>query len=197
MRYNPLRDGESGLHDLRAEVEGQFERLLDLGVDLTHVDTHQHVHLNKFVSEIISTSAAKYGVTRMRRCREPLFYSMLGMSFLGNVRRLNFAKWMLARHLTSLRQVPLRSSDAYFGLSFSGNMTVSVLKRFFETISGNETWEIAMHPGNPVSTGATTTGLAPFYASPRRREELAALCDPEVKEVISRRGIELVSWTAV
>ncbi len=197
LRYNPLAEGDAELQGLRAEIDSQFQYLADLGVNLTHVDTHQHVHLNKYVSEAIASAAAKFGVTRMRCCREPLFFSMLGVELFENARRLNIAKWLLARLITSRRGTPLTSTDAYFGLNFSGNMSSRVITRFFESIDGDATWEVASHPGVPIPPAEVGAGYAPFYGSPHRLKELQALCEPEVQDIVARRGIELVSWASV
>src|SRR6476620_11274621 len=52
--------------DVRRELSAQLERLTAVGVPLTHLDTHQHLHLWPLVREVVIDLAVEHGITALR-----------------------------------------------------------------------------------------------------------------------------------
>lgn len=94
--------------------------------------------------------------------------------------------------------VPLRGCDPrvdhrgdFYGQSGKGEpapqlITVDALERVIVSLGDGWT-ELACHPGEPDDE------LESMYGT-ERSQELATLCDPRVREVIDREGIELCSF---
>ena len=54
---------------LTEEMEAQIQRCLDMGVSLTHLDSHHHVHTEWSVFELIRPLIRKYGIQFVRQAR--------------------------------------------------------------------------------------------------------------------------------
>lgn len=52
--------------DLRRELDAQIVRVEELGVAVTHLDTHQHLHLWPPVREVLLELAARHGIVAVR-----------------------------------------------------------------------------------------------------------------------------------
>lgn len=52
--------------EVRREVSAQIERALSAGVILTHLDSHQHVHLLPKVADVVIKEAERYGIRYIR-----------------------------------------------------------------------------------------------------------------------------------
>lgn len=58
--------GSVNRRELALEIRSQFENLLDSGVKVSHVDSHQNTHLSVPIMRLIAQSAAKYRVFAVR-----------------------------------------------------------------------------------------------------------------------------------
>jgi predicted glycoside hydrolase/deacetylase ChbG (UPF0249 family) len=202
LRRTLLGSGRARLlAQIRAEFDAQIRRALDHGIRPTHLDSHQHVHVSGGVFSILEELAQAYGIGALRLVREPLFAFELYAGALGNLRRKNPLKMALMLLLTRGRRPRLPSNDAFFGLMYSGNLTLEHLLRFVRRIAGSPlTWELAVHPGFPKAEGERVYERPSddaFIASPCRRIELEALLAPELKAEIRRSGVELISFGAL
>lgn len=70
---------------LREELEAQWERALELGVQPTHIDSHQHVHVSSVIFDVVAAFALKKNVP----LRVP--WSWPGRSDRGLKRRIKSA----------------------------------------------------------------------------------------------------------
>lgn len=164
---------------LHAEIDAQFAAFAATGLPLDHVNAHKHMHLHPVIGAALLEVGARYG---MNAVRAPLEHRAL----LGErVRGVDVAKPFARRFQRSARAKGLRVPDRTFGLAWSGAMTPArvrgILARLPEGVS-----EIYLHPA---------TGPYPLSAPGYRYEaELAALLDPEAREIVARRGIRLARF---
>ena len=54
------------LRELRDEVSAQIQRLKDIGFNLTHADSHHHIHTCVFFEDTIKDVLFKYGINKIR-----------------------------------------------------------------------------------------------------------------------------------
>lgn len=184
---------------LAREMDAQFSTAVELGAALTHVDSHQHVHMNPRIFAMLEDTAERYGVRRMRLCREPLFwFEMLGADLFGNLRRLNPIKLALVRYLGRRITPRLTTNDRFFGLMYSGHVTRTALDRLLGHISGSgEVFEIGLHPGRrapPDCMAYPQPGYNAFISSPNREAELLLLTAADLAQRVRHKGIELMSY---
>jgi len=196
-----LRGGRRGrdvLSQIRAEFAAQFALASDYGIPLTHVDSHQHVHMNARIFAIVADLAPRFGVRRVRFTFEPA-WPMFILAGLGPaIRRKNQLKWALVRWLARDITSPLPTTDCFFGLLHSGVMSKQVLTELIRRLSPRASTEICIHPGFPQAASQPAVKeyqLDRFTMSPYRQIEHDALVDPAIADLVRCRGLRLVSYT--
>jgi len=166
--------------DVRRELTAQLERVVGIGLSVTHVDTHQHTHLWPLVGGVVTQLAVRYSVPVVRlpwsRRRGPVG---TGVRLLARG---------LSRRLADAGRV---RTAAYAGLDESGSLGLGALDRALAAAAGDgaATLEVNSHPGVAHDPDA-----ARFDWGFHRAQELAALTDPRVRELVERRGFRLASF---
>ena len=67
------------------EVENQIQRCTSAGIQLTHVDGHQHLHTFPPIFKAIQLTLEKYNITKMRYLNPPWFEMEFKQLFKINV----------------------------------------------------------------------------------------------------------------
>jgi predicted glycoside hydrolase/deacetylase ChbG (UPF0249 family) len=165
--------------DVRRELTAQLERVLGLGLPVTHLDTHQHTHLWPLVGRVVTELAVAHEVPVVRlpssRARGPV----------GTGVRL------LSRRLArTLDDAGLRHTAAYAGLDESGSLGLGALDRALAAAaaSGAVTMEVNAHPGVADDPDSSRFDWGFHWA-----RELAALTDPRARDLVERHGFRLAS----
>jgi chitin disaccharide deacetylase len=183
------------IEQIKLEMKAQLRRALDLGVTLTHVDSHQHVHMNPVLFAILEEEASALGVRRMRMTREPFRIFLNASHYSQMLKRRNLSKWLITRAYAGWIKPRLERPDMFFGVLHSGTIVKDVLLGVLAAIPADRSVEICVHPGLPSQSSLRPLeGFDIFSASPFRRLEHDALIDPEVAELVHRRGITLRSF---
>lgn len=192
--------GDSGrrlLAQIRTEFTAQLALARDLGVTPTHIDSHQHIHMNPAIFKVFEEVAEKFGIDRYRFCREPFPSFALYLNATQALLRKNHLKWALIRWRGSAIRPRFPTTDYFFGILYSGIMTKQVLLSMLEWLPPQASLEIGIHPGfrvHPGELGSSESGFAGFISSPARQEEHDALAAEETAELIRRRGLRLRSF---
>jgi len=183
---------------IRREFEAQMSLVRDMGLPVTHVDSHQHVHMNPHIFEIVESLAERYGISRIRFSRESFFGFALTTNLWANLCRNNPSKLLLVRMLARRIRPRLQSSDRFFGLMYSGAVTPRAFTRLIAHIAlSRSLYEVGIHPGYAIGGGEriySQPGVDDFIKSSHREEELRLLIDPEVHKMIEDCGVRLMSF---
>ncbi|NNG00666.1 MAG: ChbG/HpnK family deacetylase [Desulfobacteraceae bacterium] len=124
---------------LERELFEQVSRLKDTGLEISHLDSHQHLHLLPGIRDMAIRIAKKFGikwvrVPRSHRCSP----GALGMNFLSRGLK------------PRLRHHHLRYTDNSLGFDAGGNMDESTLATLI-THCRQGTNELIFHPGHDAS----------------------------------------------
>ena len=179
------------------EIRAQLEKGQTFDVPFTHLDSHQNIHLNPFVFNILTAAARDFGYTHIRRCREPFPLFFLTHRLMDIIRRKNPLKLFVSRALTALTQTDFKTTDRYFGMLYSGLFTPDILTRYLHTLRPGHSYELAIHPGFSVpqnQTPYTRHSVNAFLWSPDRRSELEAVTSGAVGACVQAQNIELISF---
>lgn len=175
-----------GIREVRTEIEAQFARVLDAGVQPTHADSHQHLHVLPGVCDIVLDCARSAGLGVIRI---PLESGGL-QAGAGRGRRLQATLLSyLSRHTAMrARTAGIRYPDRFWGVGVSGRMTEDNL---LETIRrlGTGVNEIMCHPG--FSDPETERRYRWHY---HWDEEAAGLRSEAVARLTGERGIRLAGF---
>jgi chitin disaccharide deacetylase len=184
---------------IRTELNAQIGLLRDRGFELTHLDSHQHFHMNPVIFRIAEELANRNGIGSMRFVREPFFGFHLYHRVLPNLRRLNQIKGALLA-LQARRITPnLRTNDAFYGVLQSGNVDKWSFIRLLRKIAGSDrVWEVGIHPGFPADEiRPSHAEFGPWFTSLWRKRELDLLVDPDVRAALQKERIELTSYASL
>jgi len=166
------------------ELRAQMMRILDAGLQPSHLDTHKHTHLLPPVLEAVSRLAREFGVPWVRR---PFDFGIdakakwtkrtvaVGM----RLAKPRFAHWLDG----------LKTTDHFTGFQLTGTLDGSSLLRTLAALPEGLT-EFMCHPGylGPELREAKTR------LKQSREIELRALISPEARELITSRNIHLVNY---
>ena len=183
------------IDQIRGEVRAQLARAADLGLTLTHVDSHQHVHMNPALFAVLEEEALAFGIRRIRFSREPLRALFLSGVYSQILKRNNLPKWLATRACAQRIKPRLETPELFFGVLNSGAVLKPVLLNILATIPSHKSVEICVHPGLPDCSAASSGNrFEGFSTSFFRRLEHDALVDPEVRALVRSRGLQLQSF---
>ncbi len=171
--------GRLDVEDVRREFRAQIERVLGDGLPVTHLDTHQHLHLWPGVARVVVELAQHFGIPAVRLPRS----HSRGPVGVG----VNLLSTRLAGRLDV---AGLHRTMDFAGLDEAGAMDQAlprVLNRL--ALRGGTTVEVNAHPGE-----ADDPDLGRFSWGYRWGHELTALTDPALPTLVSDAGFRLASW---
>ncbi len=150
----PTDDAVAVADELQRQL-AKFRQLV--GRNPTHIDSHQHVHLDEPVRSLLIQAARELAVP--------------------------------VRHFTPA----VRYSGAFYGQTRTGTpfpsaISVEALMRVLATLPPGAT-ELGCHPGE----GDDLHGM---YRA-ERAQEVAALCDPQIRAALVAKNVELCSFSDV
>lgn len=167
--------------DIEREFSAQIEALISAGIGLTHVDTHQHLHLWPQVGSAVIKTAQLHGIRAIRSpTSERLDPRSLAIRTLAR----------FAQHRSD--RAGLWSAKAAAGLDGAGQVATAALVSNIEQLarSGASTCEMWMHPGI-----ADDPARARYQWNYRWSDELEALCSADARAAVQRSGLQLRTYT--
>jgi hopanoid biosynthesis associated protein HpnK len=174
--------------EVRRELRAQISKAIDGGLPISHLDSHQHLHMVPGIRSIVVELARTFDIRAIRFPRERIRWYMAvrlhRLPRLGQMMALN-AVCALSRRTT------VATTDHFVGFFDGGRLSTRSLKRVLAHLPRTGTCELACHPGIADSAEGRMTGA---YV---RSNELHALCDPDIAEMVRARGIQLVSFRDV
>jgi predicted glycoside hydrolase/deacetylase ChbG (UPF0249 family) len=175
--------------DLQAEWSAQIECILDEGIRLTHLDSHQHLHILPGLTEICQQLALRFHIPFIRvpvesllRLETPSLHGckrMAGATILGGC-------WLLGRLVA--HQQPLDCTLRFLGFHDGGQLDQKRLLRMLRSLRPGRRYELMCHPGHTPDE-PDIQDWKYHHAT-----ELQALTDPLVLAEIKSRAIRLCSF---
>lgn len=168
---------------VEAELRRQIEAIKGLGIAVSHLNGHHHIHVLPQIVPIVAALAREYRVPAVRLPRAT------GPGGFGLVR----LKWRLisrcaARARGVFAKAGLYMPDHFVAWYARGHRTRAELMAALDSLAAGVT-ELAVHPGLRDDTLAAVDSYVE-----QRPLELAALCDVAVRRHLHERGIALMSF---
>jgi chitin disaccharide deacetylase len=181
--------GKISMQEVKMEFHAQTKKILDHGISITHIDSHQHIHILPKIADITIELAEKYGIKYIRYPKEDFeFRNILSIRKLKRIVQQMAVTFFCLYSRNRLRNYSL---DHFFGFYDGGRLDKEKLIRIFRKVNRG-TNELMCHPGLGRDPN-TPTGYEHWdYAW---GVELNSLMDEEIKEVISRENIQLVNFS--
>ncbi len=174
---------------LKKEIEAQIVKFLESDIVLTHMDGHLNIHLHPTVFSILLPLMKKYEIKAIRVPNESLPFHLgidPGNATLKTLHSIIFKK-LGKRARKRLDKSGISCPDYTFGLLQSGSMTKKFVTKAIERLKNGVT-EMSFHiASKPLSDGTGAPGY--HYV-----EELKTLLDPELKNILKTRNIQLANY---
>lgn len=180
--------GKKGLNseNVYLELSEQIRKVQEEGLEVTHLDSHEHVHMLPEILEITIGLAEEFKVPYVRLPLERAGIVRKRFS-LKNLIRHTALKCYSLKGKKPLSEADLRHNDAFLGHFHAGCIDDDVLCFMLENLPDGIS-ELAVHP-SVMSRGFTEK--FPWYKG--AHNELEALVNGKWKDLISSKGIRLLS----
>jgi predicted glycoside hydrolase/deacetylase ChbG (UPF0249 family) len=189
-----LRRSPALAPQIEIELAAQLDRAAAAGVEVNHVNGHQHVHMVPAVFEIACRLAAERGIRWVRIPREPFYPPPSLADGLYGIPRLNPVKHVLLNVLARqafpvAAQHGLGAVGWFVGVLFTGRMSAEILERALHRLGelGAEAAEVLFHPAlidHPADDALRAT-LPAYYFAGERRLELDALESAQMRDYLA------------
>ena len=113
--------------ELEAELRAQFERALSCGVNITHIDSHQHTHVLPGINSLVLKLSNEYNIIRVRIPKEGYLFTggfQTGVGRLIGRSGLSFCADMAALRADSLG---LRHPQHFYGMLAGGHLNAQLI----------------------------------------------------------------------
>ena len=175
--------GSVSLPEVRLELDAQLRRVREAGLVVSHLDGHQHAHVLPGIAAVVAELADAHGVDAVRYPVERVRGYMLRS--LGYARRVA-EQTALNLFCASSPLKRLRRSDDFVGFYFGGRLDEANLETVLADLPSAGTVELMCHPGRDDMRAAGDWQ----YAWAAERD---ALTSPRIRELVTARGMQLVS----
>jgi predicted glycoside hydrolase/deacetylase ChbG (UPF0249 family) len=175
--------------DVEAEWSAQIERVLAHGIRVTHLDSHQHLHILPGLADLSLRMATRYRIPFVRvPVEEPWggqWTSLHGIKRIVGAAGLGVS-WALAR-LAGARGTNGQALH-FLGFHDGGRLDELRLQRLLLALRPGRTYELMCHPGlSPDEPDVQRWAY-------RHKMEMHALTSPSIRSTIADRGIHLCSF---
>ena len=167
-------EGRVSLGEVERELTAQIEQIRAMGISLTHLDAHKHVHLYPPVFAIVARLAARFGIPVVRVPYERGSW-------------LNALLWPWAQRNYRVAAALGVRTPHFIGRLATGVLTRPVLHEMLRS-TGPGVTELMVHPGYVDEA----LRHLPTRLVESRLEEVALLCSMEAQALLVGERIQLV-----
>lgn len=177
------------MEEVRRELAAQAAKMKRTGLLLTHVDSHQHMHVLPGIIDAVLDTAESLSIRAVRIPRTPLFAGASGSpgQFVGRLGLWSLAQMAAVKAGKRHFRVPRHFAGIVAGRAVS----TEDLLHLAENLAPGAT-EVMMHPG--LSNDALISACRwdhDFEA------EMAAILSPEVKKALRAKEAEVINFRAL
>lgn len=173
--------------EIEAEITAQIRKLQTAGIQVSHLDSHKHTHMFPVVFRPMLRAAKKCGIRAIRNPFEPLFFA--GTRNWKRRIQLGMLRSFQESFREALGGAGMMTPNGCVGILATGGLTLQTFRQLIESLPEG-TWEFVTHPGyNDAELKNIKTRLRHS-----RESELEILTSTEVRELLKREQIELISY---
>jgi predicted glycoside hydrolase/deacetylase ChbG (UPF0249 family) len=172
------------------ELAAQVQRIVDAGIQPTHLDTHKHTHLAPPVLDAVARLAQEFGIRWVRRPFDLPLNALKGT--VPRLKRMTSGGlgFLRKRFHRVLERHGCRTTDYFAGFQITGRFRTPELVELLGVIPEGST-ELMVHPGRCREA----LRHARTRLKESREHELEALLAPETRQALERHGIELANYS--
>ncbi len=180
--------GRISIKEVERELEAQIRKVLNDGIEISHIDSHAYIHMLPLLLKIVIRLAKEYNIPFIRWPYERLLTFKAKLSRHILLFNLNL---LCLSSKKNIKNSNLFMAEYFYGFLQSGHLFKEHLKGILKRVN-NGVAEIVCHPG--IYDEETTRYSHWGYAW---EEELKALTSTDIKKAIADWGIELISFREI
>ncbi|WP_407399961.1 ChbG/HpnK family deacetylase [Anaerovibrio sp.] len=184
-----LISGQVNMQEVRAELGAQLRKMEQTGLNLTHVDSHQHMHTLPGVINLVLDLAKEAGIKAVRIPKAPLFSGEFGGigQLIGRVGLGTLA--MLAGGKAKTRNIAF--PDHFAGIVAGEAVSEENLLGVIKSLKSGTT-EVMMHPGTDNKQLIPDTGWDHDFEA-----EFSAMISPAVMKLVEEQKVEITHFRSL
>jgi hopanoid biosynthesis associated protein HpnK len=179
--------GKINKQDIRRELGLQIEKILATGLTVSHLDSHQHVHMLPGIWGIVYELSKKYQIPAIRYPLE----RFRGYMYKDQNRARLIEQFALNFFCTFINRNNIHTTDHFVGFFFGGHVNRDNLYTIIKNLPASGTCELMCHPGEH-----DTASLYNHWQY-HWQDELDALKDGTLQELLIQQNIDLINWGQV
>ena len=186
-----VSSGRVRIAEVEREWEAQTEAVLAEGFRLTHLDSHQHLHLLHRLLPVALALARRFAIPFVRAPRfdDPAAFASPGAAGRARSRLLAVFGAAARRRIAS---AGLPEPPRVLGLAEAGRMTSARFRALLLRLPRRGDFEVVLHPG---ADDASARAHYPWGYS--WEEEAAALESDDLRRLLLERGAEVVPFSSL
>ena len=175
---------------IRWELKSQIEKVTREGFKVTHLDSHEHIHMLPEVLKITVALAEEFDVPYVRIPAEPCYLFKKDFKVKDLVR--HYALSFFNRRFRNIfNNLKMKKNDYFLGHFHAGRMNEELIKFIIDNIKDGIN-ELAVH----ICTNSPLFKQDfPWYKN--GNIELETLMNMGLKDILNEKGIKLVSHKEV
>jgi hopanoid biosynthesis associated protein HpnK len=172
--------------EIKKELSAQIQKVLNTGLKLTHMDSHQHIHCFPRILEVVCELSREFEIPFIRFPREKILVYMT--KEFKQISRMVELFVINALCYTIRDRVP-KTTNNFVGFFAGGRLNKQNLMKIIDHLPNEGTCELMCHPG--IFNGSFNPYSFWNYSF---EAEVEALTDQEIINMIEKKGIILSSF---
>lgn len=179
--------GKINFDEVRIELEAQIVKVLANNIRISHIDSHQHVHLLPQILSVALELAEQYRIGSIRIPWEKFHWKeVLSLSSVARNFQLCILRVFCYQAAKSIKNMV--RTDHFMGFLNGGNLNIENLRKLLLNMPKSGVCELMCHP----SLVDSETRYAHWKYN--GHSELSALLDEEIKQLIPKKKIKLINF---
>ena len=180
--------GKIRLAEVERELAAQIDRVRMAGIQPSHLDSHQHLHVLPGIGGLVLDLARRFSIRAIRIPAEPVAFIGATPATVGRLAGRGGLTMLANLFRQHAAAAGIRTSDHFFGMLAGGQLTEPALLAILRRLPPGDS-ELMTHPG--VADESLADAYRWGYQWDAERQALAA---PAVRELLVERQIRLISF---
>lgn len=179
------------LEEVKLELTAQVEKVIAAGITITHLDSHQHMHVVPGIIDVVIDIAKQFNIRALRIPAEPLLFWGGFKPDIGRI--IGRAGLSVLARLAGLKaqRAGLAVPEHFYGMLAGGNMDERLLLTIIDKLP-NGLSEVMVHPGVDNIVLNQKFGWGYHW-----QQELAAVVSPRVLARLEQYQVKLVAFSSL
>lgn len=132
--------------EIKLELRAQFEKAIDSDPKITHIDSHNHIHILPCILDITIKLCKEFNIKYIRYPSEKIALKHIFSGFFKRTLLMCIVKILLINAGDKIKKAGLNSTQFFFGFFNSGNLKMGDIEKIIFSFK-NGLSELMVHPG--------------------------------------------------